>query len=246
MQPWVSSIINAFFLTCTALLRFLSGHLHESIQYQSIIQPCVPVLQLLQEVSTCGFRYLSSGQFTKPLNESWDAQQGYCWKKKKGLLVQFNDISCYKCQKQGKQTQSNALLLLYKINDTANKSLNSEDNLPWLTSAREGLALRFCCAFLANRVCLSSFPTSGSEIVTERMRQKLASCCWSKLWTRPDRLGMPSNWIISWKVWPDVKHQMWTECRHCNTFKSNFWDRPRLNLIWPSRYMYKCYMPVYA
>lgn len=165
---------------------------------------------------------------------------------KQCLLVQFNDISCYKCQKQGKQTQSNALLLLYKINDTANKSLNSEDNLPWLTSAREGLALRFCCAFLANRVCLSSFPTSGSEIVTERMRQKLASCCWSKLWTRPDRLGMPSNWIISWKVWPDVKHQMWTECRHCNTFKSNFWNRPRLNLIWPSRYMYKCYMPVYA
>lgn len=76
-------------------------------------------------------------------------------------------------------------------------SLTTEDNLPWLTSAREGLALRFCWAFLAKRVCLSSLPTSGSEMVTDRMRQKLASCCWSKLWTRPDRLGIPSNWIIS-------------------------------------------------
>lgn len=70
-------------------------------------------------------------------------------------------------------------------------------HLPWLTSAREGLVLRFCCAFLARSVCLSSFPTSGSDMVTERIRQKLASCCWSKLWTSPDKLGIHSNWIIS-------------------------------------------------
>lgn len=68
---------------------------------------------------------------------------------------------------------------------------------PWFTSALEGLALRFCWAFLASSVCLSSFPTSGSEMVTDRIRQKLASCCWSKLWTRLDRLGIPSSWIIS-------------------------------------------------
>lgn len=82
------------------------------------------------------------------------------------------------------------------------------DDAPWLTSARDGLALRFCWAFLARSVCLSSFPTSGSEMVTDRMRQKLASRCWSKLWTMPDRLGMPSSWIIS--------------CRHAHSGENKY------------------------
>lgn len=67
-------------LTCAALLSVLRSHLHKGIQHQSVVQPCVPVLQLLQEVSSCGFRHLSSRQLTQPLNEPRDVQQGYWWR----------------------------------------------------------------------------------------------------------------------------------------------------------------------
>lgn len=173
-QVWGKGSRSDSCLTSAALLSLLCSHLHEGVQNQGIVQPGVPVLQLLQEVSSRGLRHFPSGQLTQPLNEARDVQQGYYWRKS-----QFTDPS------------SQWHTIHYTV------SLTNEDNLPWLTSAREGLALRFCWAFLAKRVCLSSFPTSGSEMVTDRMRQKLASCCWSKLWTRPDRLGIPSNWIIS-------------------------------------------------
>ena len=68
-------------LTCTALFRLLSGHLHKGVQHQSVVQPRVPVLQLLQEVGACGLRHLSSGELTQPLDEPRDVQQGYFRKK---------------------------------------------------------------------------------------------------------------------------------------------------------------------
>lgn len=82
-------------LTCAALFSVLRGHLHQGVQHQSIVQPCVPVLQLLQEVSSCGFRHFSSGQFTQPLNEPRDVQQGYCWRRTFDTS-QITDLFLYK------------------------------------------------------------------------------------------------------------------------------------------------------
>ena len=81
------------------------------------------------------------------------------------------------------------------------KNSDNLESLPWLISAAEGpkLKLFFCWAFLARSVCLSSFPESISEMVTARIRQKLASCCWSKLDTKDLRLGTSSSRIISYK-----------------------------------------------
>lgn len=66
-------------LTCAALLRLLRGHLHEGVQHQSVVQPGVPVLQLLQEVGSRGLRHFPGGQFTQALDEAGDVQQGHCW-----------------------------------------------------------------------------------------------------------------------------------------------------------------------
>lgn len=66
-------------LTCAALLGLLCGHLHECVQHQGVIQPRVPVLQVLQEGGrACGLRHLPSGQLTQTLNEARDVQQGHC------------------------------------------------------------------------------------------------------------------------------------------------------------------------
>lgn len=66
-------------LTRAALLSLLRSHLHEGIQHQSIVQPGVPVLQLLQEVRSRGLWHFSGGQLTEPLDEARDVQQGYYW-----------------------------------------------------------------------------------------------------------------------------------------------------------------------
>lgn len=69
--------------TCTALLCLFVCHSHQSIQHQGVVQPGVPLLQLLQEAgSACCFRHLPCGQLAQPLDEAWNIQK--CrWKKKK-------------------------------------------------------------------------------------------------------------------------------------------------------------------
>lgn len=86
MQVWGKGSRSDSCLTSTALLSLLCSHLHEGVQHQSIVQPGVPVLQLLQEVRSCGLRHFPSGQLTQPLNEARDVQQGYYWKN-----LQFTD-----------------------------------------------------------------------------------------------------------------------------------------------------------
>lgn len=65
-------------LTRAALLGLLGGHLHECVQHQSVVQPRVPVLQVLQEGGRArGLRHLPGGQLTQALDEARDVQQGH-------------------------------------------------------------------------------------------------------------------------------------------------------------------------
>lgn len=69
--------------TCTALLCLFICHSHQCIQHQGIVQPGVPLLQLLQEAgSPCCFWHLACSQFAQPLNEAWNIQK-CSWKKRK-------------------------------------------------------------------------------------------------------------------------------------------------------------------
>ena len=138
------------------------------------------------------------------------------------------------------------------------KNSDNLESLPWLISAAEGpkLKLFFCWAFLARSVCLSSFPVSISEMVTARIRQKLESCCWSKLDTKELRLGTSSSRIISYKrhrqnnshaqfIWDSMCHstafpQEWSLVSRPLRFKSQLRNLQLCNL--KSRNLSLCFL----